>query len=287
MQEWVSHLESLIPEKDDCYNLFMELTRDPMNDQRWQRIQRVVRHRRFLSPDIKGPLSVATRLNINWVLERMAQKDPELIQTKPTDYTPLLHAIEAGNPEAFKSLYEAGSFDINEMVQDDFDGDLMSPLRVAIESGRPEIVDTVLSMGPDIHLRFPPYNQTFLHIACNPGLHSPDVDVISRLLEYHVQVDIINTRDANGLTPFHYLAQRCTDEEGVEAFQFLVRHGSNVHAMTNRGQTALAIAEQFESVSKGEEWYRPRVAVIEYLRSVTNLPESSGRSCEIGLDRSK
>ncbi|KAJ3479969.1 hypothetical protein NLI96_g8688 [Meripilus lineatus] len=279
MHEWVSHLKSLTPEKDDCYNLFMELTRHPTNDQRWWRIQRAdtLFEHRFTCPIIEGPVSTAIRCDFNWMLERMARKDPDLIQTKLPRHAPVLCAIERGNSEAFKTLYEFGNFDINAMIKIGIFGKLTSPLRIAIESGSSEILDAILSKKPDIHLTFPPYNRTFLHIACSSP--SPDILVISRLLEHHDRVDI-NTKDTRGRTPFHCLAENINDRfGGLEVFKLLIRHGSNAHAMTNRGQTALAIAERFKPN------YINRVrrkAVVDYLRSVTNLPESSHRSSEMG-----
>ncbi|KAJ3481239.1 hypothetical protein NLI96_g7795 [Meripilus lineatus] len=307
MHEWVSHLKSLTPEKEDCYNLFMELTRDPTNDQRWQRIRRaeLALGYYFFCPIIEGPVSIAIRCGFNWMLERMARKDPDLIRTKLPDHAPVLYAVEAGNSEAFKTLYEFENFDINGMVKTRY-GTFTSPLRIAIESGGSEIVDTVVSIEPDIHLMFPPHNQSFLHIACNSPF--PKIHVISRLLKHHDRVDI-NTKDAQGRTPFHCLAERVTDDtyKGVEAFKLLIRHGSNIHAMTNRGETALAITEQLESENKEkhEEEKRKsavstpytshendsfsslyslllppppppppsRVIVIQYLRHVMNLPE--------------
>ncbi|KAJ3481229.1 hypothetical protein NLI96_g7799 [Meripilus lineatus] len=290
-KQWASHLKSLTPEKDDCYNLFMELTRHPRNDQRWKRIQRVLLSRIYwphLSAIIEGPVSIAIRCEFNWMLERMARKDPDLIQTKLPHHAPVLCAIEIGNSEGFKTLYEFENFDINAMVKTRFSKKLTSPLRIAIKYGDSEILDTILSMEPDIHLTFPPHNQTFLHIACSSRY--PKIHVISRLLKHHDRVDI-NTKDARGRTPFHCLAENANDRlGGVEAFKLLIRHGCNVHAMTNREETALAIAERLESENNsrgGLYQLLSKVDMINYLRSVTNLPESSHRSCEMGRDSSE
>ncbi|KAM0714778.1 hypothetical protein Q7P37_009242 [Cladosporium fusiforme] len=131
--------------------------------------------------------------------------------------------------------------DVDQAIQDQEcsinygDADGNTALSWAAKLGQVDVVSKLIAHGADAYLANTGA-RTPLHravVAANPSC-------IVQLLEAGANVDALDFQDS---TPLHYAASCSYAEEDVEAyFQPLLDAGANIHAQTNRGQSALHIA---------------------------------------------
>lgn len=125
--------------------------------------------------------------------------------------------------------------------------DLGTVLISACMSGRPEIVEFLLSRGADVNVRNEGDQRTPLHAAAHRGS--------SKLIKLLIDAGAdVNARNKSGASPLIALASAwpmgcghrdhavAFDESAFKGVQFLIAAGADVNAADNEGRTALAWA---------------------------------------------
>lgn len=150
----------------------------------------------------------------------------------PIGWTPLHHAAEWSD-EATVSLLLARGANVDAQMT----GSLHTPLYIAIDKHRPNIVKLLLDASADRNTVFQG-NWTPAHAAAK----CPDYEIMRMLLEKDVDLNVQSLE--KGGTPLH-VATGCRH---MEIVKFLLEAGADVNILTGDGHTAPRLAELMHSV---------------------------------------
>eukprot|EP00929_Paragymnodinium_shiwhaense_P058727 TRINITY_DN29423_c0_g1_i1.p1 TRINITY_DN29423_c0_g1~~TRINITY_DN29423_c0_g1_i1.p1 ORF type:complete len:878 (-),score=243.92 TRINITY_DN29423_c0_g1_i1:307-2940(-) len=103
-----------------------------------------------------------------------------------------------------------------------------TPLRVAVQNGKVELVEALLKNSADPDERYGKWNVSVLHIAAWNG----SAEVCQMLLEHDADPDI---EESEGQTPIFFAPS-------VEICQLLFEYGADLYCTNHNGQTALHLA---------------------------------------------
>jgi ankyrin repeat protein len=106
----------------------------------------------------------------------------------------------------------------------------LTPLRIAVEEGRPDLVDILLSRGADAATQ-DDHGYTPLHLAKSR-------EVADLLIAKGADID---ARNNYGLVPLHTAVLEDYREVAVS----LISHGCDIHAVERKGFTPLAMADSY------------------------------------------
>ena len=138
--------------------------------------------------------------------------------------------------ERFKKLIENKAL-INFVYLDDG----QTPLHLAAERGRDDIVTYLLEQGADT-TKQDTQGQTALHVAMCGDLNPlTQQDAFIRLIADSKNKGILDAQDNEGQTAWHKAAKYAVKEA---VFKYLLAHGVNVTLQDQQGQTALHLAAQ-------------------------------------------
>lgn len=118
---------------------------------------------------------------------------------------------------------------------------ITTPLFIASESGKLDIVKSLIGLGADVNRSIPPHKYSPLHIASHLG-HSEIVrELLTAGAEPNVKIAGKLTR-LEGFTPLHFAAQKNL----TEIIKLLIAHKAEVNALDKKGWTPLhhAIASE-------------------------------------------
>lgn len=138
----------------------------------------------------------------------------------------LAWAVDAQNPQLVRLLLEQGAKP-NLLLEDN---STFSPLIVACQRGKPEIVFELLKAGADIYARA---SQGVSALSLCAGQSS--LEAVSALIDQGAKV---NARDANGQTAL----MRAAYKGRVDIIDLLLERGADLHQLTNAGFNALFFA---------------------------------------------
>lgn len=138
--------------------------------------------------------------------------------------TPLLTAVEAGQPEAVAALLQLGA------LVDDVDLDRRSPLFVAVQAGHLDVARFLCAAGANVHLASLD-GETPLHVAAAEG----DLGIMRLLLEFGAFPNVL---DNAGESPLH-AAARASSAACIEA---LVKAGADPLQQSADGDTPMFLA---------------------------------------------
>ena len=143
--------------------------------------------------------------------------------------TPLHIAIKAGHMSIVKLLIEKKA-DI-EAIADDVKKS--TPMRMAIENSRPDIMQYLINQGATIH-------DYYLEKACEKG----QVEIVKRLIQKGANVNALDVDNNNLLLDvIEGLNDNPEREEAyVEIAKLLIQAGTDVNYLNNYGVTALHMA---------------------------------------------
>lgn len=160
---------------------------------------------------------------INGDLSRVKLLIPDIIDVNDVDQdgiTPIRLAVLSGRVDILEYLISKGA-DINAT------GEFGSALDAAAFEGNFEIVEFLLEKGADVNTTDTD-GYTPLHSAAN-------LDIVKLLLKKDANV---NAKNTNGATPLHSAAERGR----LELVKLLLKKDADVNAKTKNGDTALSIA---------------------------------------------
>ncbi len=168
-------------------------------------------------------------------LQAMIKDSPDLINGNGGDSSPLNSAVRNGKLAVAKFLLD------NKADTEVVDNFARTPLLLAAQSGRKEMVELLLERGASVNatvikekvakntmLNNGENGRTSLHYAAFYGYKG----VVETLLKHGAKVD---AGDAEGKTPLHYAAQKGFKNVA----EMLLAGGADINAKDNSGATAL------------------------------------------------
>lgn len=147
----------------------------------------------------------------------------------------LHNAVRGAQIEAVRALIEK-KVDVN---QREDDGILeATPLLIAAQSGKIEILKLLLKAGADFNMK-DAYGDTPIHLAISEG----HVEIVKLLIDAGID---INLKDYDGSTPLHSAANK--DKKDI--IKLLLNAGADVNIKDYYGQTPLHVAKDNDEVVK-------------------------------------
>lgn len=145
----------------------------------------------------------------------------------------VFQAAQLGNAEQLKEILVAHPELAN---MENSEG--LTPLGYAAHFGQKDAVQILLEHGADIDAVS---HSKISYIPSNTALHAAiagerSIEVIRLLLNSDAQTNIL---DSDGATSLHSAAFHI---DNVEIIRLLIEHGADIHAKTEGGESALAIA---------------------------------------------
>ena len=157
-----------------------------------------------------------------------------LTAATPRADVPIVDATRRGDVAAVRVLLEGGA-DVNAAQ-----GDGMTALHIAAETGNLEVAELLIEAGADVHAGSRIGGYTALHLA-GGGAHASVVRALVR-----AGADPTAVTSTGGVTPLH-LAAKALD--GAEAVRALIEGGAQVDAREgSSGQTPLMFAASYGRV---------------------------------------
>ena len=223
---WFDHVgfEKVASRIRDAMEYFFDA--DKPHWEAWCRVQ-MIDEGWFLLLQEPSPLYYASLGGFLDLAEHLVGKHPEHINERGGRmWTPLAAALDGKHFEVAELLYRNGAdvgVRVSEHVTD-------TPLHVAAESGRCDIVRWLLDRGADVNA--PEKNlRTPLHLAAEQGM----LAVAHLLLERDAEVD---ARDDMERTPLHFASQ----QGHLGLVSLLLEHHADVFAPNHEGRTFLDVA---------------------------------------------
>jgi len=164
--------------------------------------------------------------NNNWH-QNIESADIDYYLPEKDEYKLHLAIVKEFNSEIDDLL--KGKIDINYPA---IDG--VTPLQLAAEYSKKEIVEKLIEHNADINLK-DKYGRSVLHYAVKGN----NVDIIDYFLKKGLN---INEPDNEGFLPIHFAAKYASPGSGKSTIEFLLENGANVNAVTNQGNTPLFLA---------------------------------------------
>ena len=105
----------------------------------------------------------------------------------------------------------------------------LTAVQLAVEAGRPDILEALLDLGADFHVRTKPYGRSLISLAAHKG----HLSTIRTLLDRGLRVDIL---DKNDMTPLHW------NGFNSNVTALLIQRGARIDDRDSKNRTPLHYA---------------------------------------------